>query len=533
MLVRRLGPYNPLGEQRLAALERLDAPYLHFKAAGSDVKKSGNFAMVRGEILVEEGIYSIGVIDTKPLVVGSSDAYSFVPRGQLTAQGSTFVNDLTVIEIARGIVGYGIVTDIPRTVGFVADDAKVRHEFFKWAAYRTWDGLSLSKRVEFNVFALAEQPTTFIEVSSGPRLNRVRRPTGEGLLPMDEEMYLFLQWDDTAKRVFPLATTLSSTVFFELPLPHREGEYMMPPTIARLSAAVWLLTIRHLHPSDGSFTGDATEADMDAVYPASPLITMAISRDAGITWTPITPSEAPALGAAMEEHWGCQRRAPAEFLFGAQLTSFDGATINDELTLMIGTFPSQVWDNPDVGNLPSAIPSPSPFFKTALFTVDVEAGTLQERYVLYEGDADGLPSYLWLPLIDGLLVILSTIGETPKIYKTTDGTDFVFVGEIPHLAEYVGAVQFFDPFTITCNVYEVVGSKRRYALYESFDYGETWHFRATVYDVTDATEEPTPGFRLDKFVSFTHLRTGDAPAQQNPQAPWLTDVTWPIPEATP
>lgn len=575
-LIWRLGQHTPLGEQRLVALDAIDSPYLHFKSGGVTVKKSGQFASVVHEPTSEDGFYSVGGFqptgaDGYSIIVGSTDAVEWVPRARV---GDT-LNVLGYSLLRPLDLGFGGVTTSTFFLGGVAwtSAGKVRYIDARVRESLTWDGQWLKDWNAYTVVVMegerAEPLYTggSLAVAGYSESNaRIAYDTGGGstaLLSAVFETYLRMAETDVAP--VPVLDLVGIKQALQLELPHLAGQYQYPPTVIPMSAAVWLAISYYAHPSRDSFAPGTTNAEIAAAFPTTPLLSMHLTIDSGATWIPIDGSWAPELVACFTPRMGCPRRAHAEFSVSRLRSSFsgvhtDGALINGSYPcgFIAATYPAEVWTDPNAGLSDIALPPTRPLMRCSLFYLNTGLSTLELVHTFDEWtmpasigavgpgsrvEVLALPNRVPARFHDALF-IHRIIGGNVEIYRSAlfgDSTSdppidpawCVHLGTFPLPGNQVGQIQFVDESTLIANVFDttVVGGEARsvFALFESTDYGKTWHFRSTVYRPKNADEMPDLSYPLGQFAWTAHLRTNDLPAAQNPQAPWVSDILAPIP----
>ncbi|MBS0453946.1 MAG: hypothetical protein JSS14_21810 [Proteobacteria bacterium] len=147
--------------------------------------------------------------------------------------------------------------------------------------------------------------------------------------------------------------------------------------------------------------------------------------------------------------------------------------------------------------------------------------SITESEVLFDGDpaqADLQVNQLLATKI-GVLIIMRPGGDSTvpaHIYLTTDGVTRTFRAAMPFPMYLTGGITGFDTKTLVCPMYD-----GEHTLYESKDFGLSWHKRCTISKVGIAP--PTTGVRLNEFGIITYLREKSLPANSSPATPWFRD----------
>ncbi|RUR68691.1 hypothetical protein EJP67_16640 [Variovorax guangxiensis] len=458
--------------------------------------KRGDFLEVTREGTLEDGFYSIGMIDGEKRVVGSATA-----RGRFTDRG-TFIADDGLLGVDRiRYYGRGLGLDTTSTLLGTATDFDGKPcNAYKLQTYRTRDGRRFVAFYDFTAFAPFEYGTQFTfvpgEVYGPPGARKFQSAyVYQSLDPSGQHYHAFLRDDGTTR-------VLGDTLY----MPNQLATYAAP---ARIAPGRHVFMGAYLRPH---YSGSSVDAA------ACPGLVFQFTDDAGATWNEASSTE------LFQEFFDTIQTLPVPsyatmFNTAVNACGFYAAPLNASRALAYVVVPYA--PNPGADFVLKA--------KVKLGIIDANARTLLSTLTLFDGEVNAALAF-WsggcVGVEGGAVVVtrpLATVytniqNEPPVLLFTPDGVSIATMPPAPQPNYRIGMVSAIAPGIIVAPMYDGAHS-----LFESRDRGATWQKRAVLTDRAAAPVSDVGKFQLEDFAALTFLRRNGQPAGATPGTPWASD----------
>lgn len=512
-------PYDRVGEPsnagRTQAKFLRDQPGEYLQKEAEDgvwAYKQGEFLNVENEAQSVDGFYSLGRVtpNFEQRIVGSATA-----RGVFTDRGPAVQDDGPGEFTTRQLFFYGrgLGSDyLSESTGTFTDFDGHNNVGYETTVYRTRDGRSmtpyyvtdLTGPVGSDLWATAFFIYPGAHYRDGDTL---KFQTGwcYRTTVFGQHRFFFVQDDGQGNVVFagppPVADQIAAYA-----VPQRIGpkNFVMMETFVRPRYAV-------------------TSIDEGAC----PGLRFSFSDDNGTTWTPASSTE------FYQEFFDTVLDLPAGQLWAlpfnnaTQAAGFTVVPLTATRALLYGVVPYiEVVSIPEVTyNLKA---------KVKIGIIDSAARTIISTLTLFDGAINDAGDF-WRTSAEahrgGAVVLERPIRDDGeewahplRIMFTTDGVEYVQIGETPQPSYKVGLLTAVSPTQLFLPMYDGAHS-----LYESSDRGATWRKRATL-SANGPTPQPNGSQFLQDFAVVTFLRNNGQPANGSPGTPWVCDarITAPV-----
>lgn len=498
-LVKQRGLWSPQGRKKAQALDAVSAPYLKSRNGdGSITKKAGPFLSSYKSAeppLEQDGFYSMGYVDGKYVLVGSSDA-----RGKFVFRGVPGTQSFVVVSLGFFGRGLGSVSELEVVGSSTTFDGRLA-TVYRADLYTTSNGKSVNLRYTQNFISFPEQMGIAVSYAAGRTMLFAGQPTFQTGMA-------FVRTNGAGQLLPSYLVEVSGTKTVST-LNYDVGQLNGRPDVEHFSPSDLVAIVPTMLPSY-SPTSISTAA--------TPGLRFHKSSDGGRTWT--YTSDMDAVFATELAQLRSVLLPSAPTLFGR----WNNAVLSAAVRAYSPTPASWVFVAvvPYAENVGGSLLAKG---KVKVGVREVATGAFIPTLTLFDGDIDdafifasaggiefhynGLPGVLLFTRPTSV----NRINE-PRQIVWTDGYTAVPLGPMPYANKHTGGVTAVSRRELICPMYD-----GQHSLYSSRD-GIVWRRRATIFE-----GGPVPADRLvlDNFAQVTFLRDAGRPALLTPEAPWASD----------